>query len=189
MMAATMNLLVIKHTGHVVAGLTREGGGPDLEAVAMAGTALPVRSIRDQTSSDMPFAAWLPSSVLEVKSAPLDPRVLASPQDYVIDGGVAIQIAAAAPAATVDDLTATQVVIDQASGQAKQKVLAVVADMDDQQGTVRVQAGAYPEPLANLALPLSILPDDVAASVPPGNYGVMVALAGARLFWTTETVP
>jgi hypothetical protein len=189
MMAATMNLLVIAHTGHVVAGLTRVAGGPDLEPAAVAGTALPVRSIRDQTSSDMPFAAWLPSSVLEVKSAPLDPRVLASPQDYVIDGGVAIRIAAAAPAATVSGLTTGQVVIDQASGQAKQKVLAVVAAMDDQQGAVRVQAGAYPEPLADLALPLTILPDDVAASIPPGDYGVMVALAGTRLHWTTETVP
>lgn len=189
-MSDTMNLLVIAYTGHVVAGLTRVAGGPDLEADAMAGRALPVRNIRRETSGLAAFTAWIPSGVLEVKSAPLDARVLASPQDYVIDGGVAIRIAADAPANTVTNLTADRLDLNGAAIAPGEKVLALVGASDDPRGTVRVQAGEYPTPaVATLTLPLTVLPDDVSASVPSGPYGIMVALAGRRLYWATDTVP
>lgn len=190
-MSITMDLLVIAHTGHVVAGVTRTGGGPDLKAEALAGTALPVRNIRKEGSGLAAFAAWLPNSVLEVKSAPLDARVLASPQDYVIDGGVAVRIAADALTDTVQSLGADRLELKPAALAAGEKVLALVGAADNPRGTVRVLAGEYPTPapVTNVILPLTVLPDDVSASVPAGDYGIMVALAGKRLHWAVKTVP
>lgn len=187
-MSESMLLLTLKKTGHVLAGVTRRNGGADLDVGALVGEALPVTNRRSDGDSGPELTARLPASVLEIKSAQLDSRVLAAPHDYVIDGGSALIIASDAGTSLVSGLDGDKLTLGTGGILPETEVLAVVAAIADP-AMVRIQEGKFPTPLASLDIPLTVLPGDIGASVGAGDYAVMVALPGKRLHWVVRSVP
>jgi hypothetical protein len=188
-MPAKMTVLSLAHTGHVLAAIAEPPSGPaSLEA--LVGAAFPLRTTRVRTATGGAFDASfaLPASLLESKSIAYDGRVIARPQSFVVDGGLAVELpAGTAPAG---GLTTSAVTVTLSSAVAADtKVLVIVGDQIDPR-IQRIQAGAIPATLLTVDLNLTIVPEGPAATLAASTgYFVAFAVEGSPLAYGTETIP
>lgn len=195
-MTATMHLVCLVETGHVLAALaaTTEGAAPDL--ATLVGDDLPLASLRSTTNGTAglgPVRTYLPHSVLELKSVPLDAGVIANPLHHAVDGDRVVRLPdipiLAQPPNRLDN---ARLLVD--GGPVDTMAFTAVGDRDDPVGTRRVQSGKFVSVLAppavdQLSLALQILPNDTPAAIPNGTYDIFIALEGHRPFWGADTVP
>ena len=88
-MSDSMTLIALAGTGHVLGALTQTAPGDDPEPADLVGESLPVKRA---TNLGVDYTLYVPSAMLEVKSAPYDPAVVANPQAYAINGGGPIKL-------------------------------------------------------------------------------------------------
>jgi hypothetical protein len=185
-MPAKMTVISLAHTGHVLAAIAEPPSGPaTLEA--LVGTAFPLRAMRVRGAPAVVDASFaLPAALLEAKSITYDGRVIARPQSFAVDGGLAVELPAG-PAPTVD-LTASAVTVTLSSAVAADtKVLVVVADKIDPR-IQRIQAGAIPAAADEVELNLTIVPEGPAAMLAAGiEYFVAFAVEGTPLAYGAGT--
>jgi hypothetical protein len=195
-MTATMHVICLKETGHVLAALaaTTEGAAPDL--AALVGDDLPLASLRSTTNGTAglePVRTYLPQSVLELKSVPLDEGVVANPFHYAIDGDRVVRLPAIAiPGQPANRLDNARLLVD--GGLVDTVAFTAVGDRIDPVGTRRIQSGKFvsviaPPAVDQLSLALQILPNDTPATIPDGTYDIFIALEGHRPFWGADIVP
>jgi hypothetical protein len=195
-MTATMHVVCLKATGHVLAAMaaTTVGAAPDL--AALVGTDLPLAALRggNNAAADVPpTRTFVPQSELELKSVPYDAAVIAQPLHHAVDGGrVVILPDLAAPAQNADALDNTRLVVT--NGAVDTAAFTVVSGRGDPLGTRRVQSGKFVSTLAPpaadpLELVLHILPGDTPAAIANGDYDIFIAMAGHRPFWGAEAAP
>lgn len=187
-MAEEMTLLTLAHTGHVLAACSREGAGGELDAAAIAGAALPVRGSRLGGSTDPQLVVTIPPTLLEVKTTPYDAAVLASPQDYIVNGGAPVKVAgmSASNGLTFD---ANQAEVPTAI--ADVPVALVLESVDKTLGERRIQAGksalqpdgtTIAASLAYTLLPKIGEADARVAAIPSGHdWAVLIAVGGEQL--------
>lgn len=189
-MSETMHLICLKDTGHILAAVTATtGGDPDLEA--LVGDALPVANTREDV--DERRSSLIPVDVLELKSVPLDNKVIGAPLMHVVDGGRVEKLPP--PVATDPTTELSGKSVDIKNGQLGRKVLAIVSEIDDPRAQWRVQsgevtAGAGGNAVDPLVIDLSVMPNDTPADIIANNakeYLVMTAYEGIRLTWVKET--
>lgn len=195
-MSDTMHLICLKETGHVLAALAATTAGDPPALAGVVGAQLHLASVRstENATDGLPAATtYVPASLLELKSAPLDARVIANPLHHAVDGGRVVRLPPlAVPPAPI--LTQSTITLD--GGTPDTKGLAVVDRADDPGGDqLRVQAGKFIDPDADgtsdpLALALATLPDDTPAGIEgTGNYDIFVALGGMRPYWAMHVFP
>jgi hypothetical protein len=194
-MTATMHVVCLKETGHVLVALaaTTQGAAPDL--ATLVGADLPLGSLRstlDGSASLAPARTYLPQSVLELKSVPLDEAVIANPLHHSIDGDRVVRLPAIPiPGQVADRLDNTRLLVNGAL--VDTAAFTAVGDRDAPAGIRRVQSGKFVTLIApsvyQLSLTLQILPNDTPAAIPDGTYDIFVALEGYRPFWGADTVP
>ncbi|HFA59724.1 MAG TPA: hypothetical protein ENJ83_03435 [Rhodospirillales bacterium] len=195
-MIDTMHLVCLQETGHVLAALAAETSGdpPALEAVVGDQLHLAsARSTEDGTAGLAAATTLVPVSLLELKSAPFDRRVLANPLHHAMDGGRVVQLppllTPAAPSLN-DELTLTL-----NGGTLDTRGFSVVARAGDPADQLRVQSGKFIDADGNgtadpLVLPLTIMPGDTPAAIEaPGDYDIFVALEGMRPYWASDALP
>ena len=186
-MPATMHIVTIKDTGHIVAAVSQVTTAGDPDLTALVGNDLPLWQPRKSGDAHSATQSLLPAEILEVKTVPLDAAVIAAPLWHVVDGGRVVALPEVAANEIGISLSATEVTLEK--GTAGTIGLCVVAADSGPTDERRVQAGKIPANVppggdTELILPLSILPDDTAAAIPSGaDYNVMVAFAGKRLTW------
>jgi hypothetical protein len=194
-MTATMHVVCLKETGHVLAALaaTTEGAAPDL--AALVGEDLPLASLRSTTNGTaalVPVRTYLPQSVLELKSVPLDEGVIANPLHHAIDGDRVVLLPdIVIPGQPANRLNNARLLVD--GGLVDTVAFTAAGDRNDPEGTRRVQSGKFvsiaPPAVDQLSLVLQILPGDTPAAIPNGTYDIFIALEGHRPFWGADTVP
>lgn len=186
-MTQSMSVVFIKDTGHVVGASTQlaEAGEPDLELAV--GDAFPLHNLRAETSNISALELPLPRAVLDIKSVPYDPAVLAQPQSHVVDGGFVVEIPPSAvpdePALKPDKITPE---IDPAAPD-DLKVLTIVVGLTPSNTERRVQSGVIEAGETKVDLNLSVLPGEPAANIAAGSYyGICVAVSGLRLAYFSK---
>jgi hypothetical protein len=112
MMSDTMHLICLKDTGHVLAALAATTAGDPPALARVIGEQLHLASVRSTENATDGLAAattYVPASLLELKSVPLDARVIANPLHHAIDGGRVVRLPplAAPPAPTLTQSTIT----------------------------------------------------------------------------------
>lgn len=195
-MSATMQVICLKETGHVLAALSTGTAGAAPALAALAGEDLPLAALRstlDGTAGMPAVRSYVPQAALELKSVTLDPAVLARPMHHAVDGGRVVELPALAPPAQpANRLDNARLLVE--GGLADAVAFSIVAARDDPIGTRRVQSGRFVSVLAppavdQLSLALHILPGDTPAAIPNGTYDIFLAIEGHRPFWGSDSAP
>ena len=186
-MSAKMTVVYVEHTGHVVAALLEPpGGAPKLEA--LVGDGFPLGAVRVRSGTVISGAFDLPVSILKSKSIPLDARLIARPQGFVIDGDRIAQLPEPVniPTAT---LTETSITVDLgANAPADTKVLAVVRGNTPDYTEQRIQAGVVEASAQIVALNFSIVPTGPDAALrSTQTFDVAIAVGGLPLVYATSS--
>jgi hypothetical protein len=184
-MTPQMHLVVIKETGHILAGAAQAVAAGDPTPQALVGTDFPVM-LPAVSGTTIALFTLIPADLLEVKTVAYDSAVLANPQSHVVDGGRVARIPAAA--ATGNPILKTTS-IELVTSVADVPVAVFLASSADQKVDRRAQAGKFGSDTAKtLTLTLTIMPGDTPAAIPTGvQYGVLIACAGRRLEWKLAT--
>lgn len=195
-MNATMQVICLKETGHVLAAVAAATAGAAPALAALAGEDLPLAALRstlDGTAGLPAVRSYVPQAVLELKTVPFDPAVIARPMHHAVDGARVVALPALAPPAQpANRLDNARLLVD--GGLADSVAFTIVAARDDPLGTRRVQSGRFVSVLAppavdQLSLALHILPGDTPAAVPTGTYDIFLAIEGRRPFWGSDAAP
>jgi hypothetical protein len=177
-MTLQMHLVVLKETGHILAGVAQAlaAGVPSVEA--LAGRDLPLM-MRDPLSTTTTASTLVPAELLEVKTVAYDPKVLASPLAHVVDGGRVAEIPPNVPLTAVDLHPATIEI----GGVLDVPVIVMLATDADPTVERRAQSGKIGV-APKLILRHAILPGDTEAAISSGKlFAILVACAGRRLEW------
>ena len=85
-MAQSMHLIVLKDTGHVLGVLSGIAFAADPKLEEICGESFPVSGVRTRAATGDPGAVMVPRELLELKTVPLDPAVIAGCREYLIAG-------------------------------------------------------------------------------------------------------
>ncbi len=187
---ATMQVICLKDTGHVLAALTTIAANEAEDIAGIVGSELMVTSVRNLNAGNLglrPMRSPVPIALLELKTAPFAPDAIANPLAYAINGGAVVKLPngpapGAAPALDTNSITLT-------GGMADTVGFCVVSNVNDPTDK-RVQSGTFVNDggVLPLELPLTLMPGDTPASITGGEeYAIMTAIQGVRLFWDAAT--
>ena len=188
---ATMQVICLKDTGHVLAALTTTATNEAAAIADIVGSELMVTSARNVNAGNLglrPMRSPVPTSLLEVKTAPFATAAIANPLAYAINGGAVVKLPngpapGGAPALDTNSIILTGGIADTVG-------FCVVSNAQDPSGDRRIQSGTFVNNggVQPLDLPLTLMPGDTPASSTGGvDYDIMTAIQGARLFWDAAT--
>jgi hypothetical protein len=171
-MTDKMTLLFVKHTGHVLAALTRSADPTgEISAADLALGGLLVRGASGQKQFEVP------SEQLDDLTVDLEPVVLLQPRAYTADQGQAVPLpSTTAPAVT---LTATDVKVT-LSAQATAETKVWLQVDGGNLTSPRVADGVIPTGMPAVTLPIEALD--------PGNYDVFALVSGYLPFVHSQTI-
>jgi hypothetical protein len=181
MSVARMAVLLLKETQHVLAAATQPPDGDPPKPEALAGSSFPLR-LRMANDTRPPALFLVPAAALEAKLLPLDPRVLAQPLAFAVNGGGTAGLLPTAPLptkVTLGELTVTAMV---AAVSDERKALVAVRGLDPAYPEQRIQSGSFEAGKSDVTLGLKISLDGPQAGLEKNQVcAVMVAVAGLRL--------
>ena len=200
-MSAEMHLLVLKHTGHILAAVAPSAApsGPSVDE--LIGPDLPVRSSR-QTVTGLtaaivlqPKTMLVPATMIEVKTVARDFRILSAPHEYAVDGGRPVLLppptrtvqTGAGPVSTprVGPTTITEARFERDGGAPGVNIAVILSERDKPASQRRAQTGTF-DPQGKAVLAHAILPGAPAAQLLFGRtYWVLVANGGMQIEWLT----
>lgn len=201
-MSDKMQVLFAKQTGHVLAAFTRTvDPETKLKVADVTGGGLPVRQSRRFTLATPPIEIILPPEVLDLSVVDFDSAVFGSPREYVVGGGGIAQLGpgtinlasntelppTSASGPPVSDpprvkfnttRVTVQIVTDTAEDQGVCIVLEESAPLPGVAPERRVAQGQIGAGTHFISLDWKTGPDGSPVSIPPGNFKIMVMLAG-----------
>ena len=183
-----MAVLLLKETQHVLAAATQPPDGAPPTPEALVGSAFPLRlRMAADIKSRPPVLFLLPAAALEAELLPLDPRVLAQPLAFAVNGGTAgLLHDAPVPTTALKELT-FDVTFTNEPGE--RKTVTAVRGLDPDYPEQRLQTASFEAGKKELKLGLKLSPDGPEAGLEKNREcAVMVAIAGLRLACFAKTV-
>jgi hypothetical protein len=191
-MNSKMQVIYIKHTGHILAAFTRTAD-PEGKPSFLPADEEDQRSLLIRDPDGRSVALSVPASVVEQKAFDFDPGVFASPTLHIVtETGVEPLNTLSLPSVSAPKKETIDV---QASGGNVSEDTNVWIQLDEvnplntEDPIRRVMTGLIEKNDSGVTLVMKSRPDDQPAPVRTGSYYALVFVAGELPLFTTVSVP